>query len=171
MSTAVTSPKRSLPNQPELARPIEGLGTVPCAELAVDVAGVALDGAHGDEELPCCLRVGLARGEYAQHLELALAQRIFESLLRDDSARCLPAWLAQGVGHDAFLRAQFQMAIAGQRIEHLRRLVNGERGSHGGCGRGEPAALLQGAKELFLLLPRPWDGTAGLFVRRYSAAD
>jgi len=28
----------------------------------------------------------------------------------------MPIWLAQGVGHDAFLHTQFQMTIAGQRI-------------------------------------------------------
>ena len=55
LAGVLTDSKRNLPNQPELARPVEGLGAVPCAELAVDVAGVALDGAHGDVEIPCCL--------------------------------------------------------------------------------------------------------------------
>ena len=49
---ALTGSRRFLPNQSELARPGEGLGAVPCAEFAVDVACVALDGAHGDEEIP-----------------------------------------------------------------------------------------------------------------------
>src|SRR5215210_2624434 len=48
---ALTGPKRILQNQPELARSGDGLGAVPCAELAVDVACVALDGAHRDEEI------------------------------------------------------------------------------------------------------------------------
>src|ERR671920_1372146 len=81
LAGALTGSKRKLPNQPERARPVEGVGSVPRAELAVDVAGVALDGAHGDEEIPGCLGVGLARGEYAQHLELTLAQRALELLL------------------------------------------------------------------------------------------
>ena len=47
-----TNPGRTLPDQSEPACPGEGLGAVPRAELAVDVARVALDGAHGDEEVP-----------------------------------------------------------------------------------------------------------------------
>lgn len=39
-------------DHPELAGPGEGLGAVFRAQLAVDVARVALDGAHGDEEIP-----------------------------------------------------------------------------------------------------------------------
>src|SRR5215213_1205351 len=61
----------------ELARPGEGLGAVARAELAVDVARVALDGAHGDEEVPGHLRVCPSRGQKVQHLELAFAQGIF----------------------------------------------------------------------------------------------
>ena len=78
LAEAFTGPKRRLPNQAELARPVEGLGAVSRAELAVDVARVALDGADGDEEVPSNLRVGLARGEEVQHLALAFAQGIFE---------------------------------------------------------------------------------------------
>jgi hypothetical protein len=67
-----------LPKHVELAGPSEGLGTVRDLELAVDVARVGLDGAHGDEEILGDLRIGSARSEQAQHLELALTQRFFE---------------------------------------------------------------------------------------------
>ena len=66
-------------DQAELARPGESFGAVSGAELAVDVACVALDGAHRDGIDPqpppswsCPLRGGSAP------LELTLAQGIFE---------------------------------------------------------------------------------------------
>src|SRR5215210_6206767 len=66
----------SLREHSMLASPGEGFGAVACVELAVDVARVGLDRAHGDEEVSGDLRVGPAGGEQAQHLDLALAQWI-----------------------------------------------------------------------------------------------
>ena len=173
-------------NQPELARSGEGLGAVPCAELAVMLPVWLLT-----------VPTETKRSPATSELVLPEARRLSTSTSRslNGSSRCscaarrpgaspssapdlgvssqqtLPGALAQGVGRDAFLRSQFQMSFAGQRMEHLRRFINGERGSHGGRGGGELPVLLQGAKELFLLLPRIRDGTMGLFVRRYRAVD
>src|SRR5215212_1105876 len=64
----------------QAASPGKGSGPVSGPELAVDVVRVGLDRAHGDEEVPCDLRVGPAQGEAAQHFDLALAQGLVELL-------------------------------------------------------------------------------------------
>src|ERR671911_414563 len=63
----------------QAAGPGERPGAVSGPELAVDVVGMGLHRAHGDEEVPGDLRVGPPGGEQAQHLELAPAQWIVES--------------------------------------------------------------------------------------------
>src|SRR5215216_2148885 len=70
LAGALTGRKRSLPNQIELVRPVEGLGAVPCAELAVDVAGVAIDGVVEEIAFHCFLF--LVRCDDAQILLFAL---------------------------------------------------------------------------------------------------
>lgn len=57
----------------QLVCPSEGLGTILGVELAVDVACVGLDRAYGHEEFASDLRVGAARGQKCQHLQLASA--------------------------------------------------------------------------------------------------
>src|SRR5918998_4684675 len=79
MRPACSGNARCLRKQLEVPCPGNGLGAVVRAELAVDVARVGLDGAHGDEEVSGDLRVGLARGEEAQHLQLSRAQRLVET--------------------------------------------------------------------------------------------
>ena len=70
----------------EVASPGEGFGAVCGVELPVDIARVRLHRAHGDKEIPGNLRVGPARGEEAQHFELTLGQRFFETFGRFEPA-------------------------------------------------------------------------------------
>src|SRR4029453_5099104 len=76
-----------LRQQFEISCPGEGLGAVPGAQLPVDVARVALDGAHRDIEVAGDLGVGPARGEDGEYLKLSLAQILIERLWRFTAIR------------------------------------------------------------------------------------
>jgi len=60
--------------QVEISRPRHRPRAAVCAELAVRVVDVGLDGAQGDVQLSRDLPVGFAGGDMPQHLQLALAQ-------------------------------------------------------------------------------------------------
>jgi hypothetical protein len=62
---------------------------------------------------------------------------------REIAARqCLPTVFAEGVSYDAFLRLRLQVTFTRQFLQHLRRLIHGERGPHRGRGRGELVASI-----------------------------
>ncbi len=50
------------------------------AQLAVDVADVALDGGNGDHQLPGNLLIGVPGGDKLQHFQFARAQRLDQAL-------------------------------------------------------------------------------------------
>src|SRR5918998_381223 len=58
------------------------LGAAARPQLAVEAVDVRLDGARRDIELGCDLLVGLARGDEREHLQLPLARRLGEPLVR-----------------------------------------------------------------------------------------
>ena len=63
------------PQRPGLG---DGLGAVSDSQLAIDVARVLLDGGQRHVELPGDLLVRHALGDKLEHLQLALAQRLYE---------------------------------------------------------------------------------------------
>jgi len=64
----------------------DGLGPAADLELTVDVVDVALDGALRDDQPIRDLLVGEARGNQAQHLQLALTERLDQRLGRRRAA-------------------------------------------------------------------------------------
>src|SRR5262245_35543020 len=66
--------------EPEFARAYQRLGTVPDLELAEDAIDMLLDGADHNDQDGGDLLVGVAGRDQAQHLQLAVAQWLYQIL-------------------------------------------------------------------------------------------
>src|ERR671912_645959 len=149
--------------QVHLAGPADGLGAVGRLELAVDVARVALDGAHGDVEIPGDLCVGPAGRQEGQDLQLSLAQWLAEGPGRaarhrvrgsGEAYRRYLGWdpFAQSVGYETVARSRSQAAFANKILEHPRGFVDCERGAHRSRGRGEFSPVHERVDQLTFLI-------------------
>src|ERR1700720_4600108 len=75
MTAAKPSARASLAVQPEALRALHGVGAVARAELAIERAGVLLDGVRREEQRGGDLAVGGAAGDQREDLALAVGER------------------------------------------------------------------------------------------------
>src|SRR5271170_4531926 len=91
-------------DQPALQRVADEVGAGGERELLLDVRAVRLDRAHGQVQLLRDLRVGVPKGDQAQHVELALGE-----VVRRPGER---------LGRDARAQPRVQVALADRRAAH-----------------------------------------------------